>query len=333
MRRRALAAALVGLLLPAALQAQSDWRRSAVPYYTPRDVVDAALRFWYLPRAEAFSRSAAGLADALRTGCGAPAQHAWRAALQTWVALAAVSVGPLIERRSARRIDFQPARRDAIARAVAQAPRGEAALERIGSPAKGFAALETLLWPAGADAVHCAYALELAQDIAREADALQQAFAARLREERDDAQAAAQLAELVNQWIGGLEQLRLQGIERRRHGSGAAREPLTRDLSGSADDERRTRWQALRALALFDGRIAPAPGAALVPLETLLRGKGLNPLADRLHAAAQPIGGALARPGGLPLAAQRLARLDALAADELAPALDVRVGFSDADGD
>lgn len=330
MKRRTALLALGLAALPPALQAQSQWRRVAVPFYAPHEVVEAALRFWFLPRAEDFARRAAALAARLREGCGAPAQQAWRDALLAWVALAAVSIGPLIERRSARRIDFQPARREAIERAVAQAPRGEAALERIGSPAKGFAALERLLWPAAADAAHCAYALELAEDVAREADALQQAFAARLREEPDDERAAAQFAELLNQWIGGLEQLRLQGIERRRH---AAREGLAREVSGTADAERRTRWQALRTLAVFDGRVAPDPGAGLVPIETLLRGRGLNPLADRLHAAAEPVGAALARPGGLPTAAQRLARLHALAEADIAPALDVRLGFSDADGD
>jgi len=332
-RRRRFALALAAAVLPGVACAQSDWRRDAVPFYTPQDVADAALRHWYLPQSAAFVAAVQGLVAALQSGCGAPAQRAWRDALLAWVRLDAVAIGPLLERRSARRLDFQPARREAIERAVAQGAYDEQALERVGSAAKGFAALELLLWPAATDAAHCRYALALAEDIAREAEALQQDFEARTRQEPDDAAAAAALAELLNQWIGGLEQLRLQGIARRLHASSGQRERPAREASGTAQAERLERWQALRSLALFDGRRAPAPGSALLPLETLLRGKGLNPLADRLRQAALPVGGALARPGGLPAAAQRLARLRHLAEAELAPALDVRVGFSDADGD
>jgi len=72
-----------------------------------------------------------------------------------------------------------------------------------------------------------------------------------------------------------------------------------------------------------------------VPLETYLRGKGLNPLADTLRRSALQTGTGLGSdaPATLQAGAKRLAALKHLVESEVAPALDVRVGFSDADGD
>ena len=82
----------------------------------------------------------------------------------------------------------------------------------------------------------------------------------------------------------------------------------------------------------------PTPGQGLVPVETYLRGRGLNPLADRLVAAVQHGGRTHGRPGArqpAPLleAAKALAALKRLVEAEVAPALQVTIGFSDADGD
>lgn len=342
MRRRALlrraTAVLLPLALPAALRAQSNWRDAAVPSYRPPDFVDGALRFWFVPRVDEFAARADALVAALAAGCGPAAQAAWREALLAWVRLSTIAVGPLLERRSARHIDFQPARPDSIEKAIAAQPSGEAAMERIGSAAKGFAALEWLLWPRTPTPEACRYAGELAQDIAREAVALKAAFIALRDRERDDEAVVALMSEMLNQWIGGVEQLRVQGIERPLHEArsrGRGQPPFPRVLSGSSAADRGARAQALRALAVFDAPAAPAPGEGLLPLETYLRGKGLNPLADRLRAAAlqatQGLGGDAAP--SLQAASRRLARLKHLAEAELAPALDVRVGFSDADGD
>jgi hypothetical protein len=317
--------------------AQSDWRRVAVPVYTPAQFAREALEQGHVPRARAFAAAAAALAAALKAGCGAPAREAWRAAMLAWSGLNAVAIGPLLKRRSARRIDFQPARPALLDNAIARAPQGEADMERIGSAAKGFAALEAILWRPRPDPAACAFALQAALDIRREADALAAEFDALLQV--DDEALAVLFGEILNQWIGGLEQLRLQGIRRplleaRQRGRAPA---FPRAASGSAAAERATRWQALRTLAVFDGAAAPPPGEGLVPFETFLRGRGLNPLADRLRQAALRVGAPL-REGGrsnaaLNDAARRLAELKTLAEAELAPALDVRVGFSDADGD
>lgn len=338
MKRRALLRDAMLLATPGLARAQSNWRDAAVPSYLPPDFVDGALKFWFVPRAKDFAARADAMVTALGAGCGPSAQSAWREALLAWVRLSAVAVGPLLERRSARRIDFQPTRPESIERAVAAQPAGEAAMERVGSAAKGFAALEWLLWSPRPSAGQCRYAGELAQDIAREAAALKAAFVAQRDRERDDEAVVAAMGEMVNQWIGGIEQLRLQGIERPLHEArsrGRTKPPFPRALSGSSAAERGARAQALRALAVFDAKAAPAAGAGLVPLETYLRGKGLNPLADRLRTAATQAGNGLSSDAmpALQTAARRLASLKHLAEADVAPALDVRVGFSDADGD
>lgn len=335
-RRQVLAVAALAAGLPRAF-AQSDWRRVAVPVYGPQDLVRGVIVQAHLPRAQAFAAAAAALVGGLRSGCSAPARERWREAMLAWSALNAVAIGPLLQRRSVRRIDFLPARPALIEQAIVRAPQNEADMERIGSAAKGFAALEALLWRPAADAAACAYALQLALDIQREADTLAAGFAA-LRD-ADDEELAALFPEVLNQWIGGLEQLRLQGIERplieARHRGRAVAFP--RGLSGSDAAERAARWSTLRALALFDGTAAPAPGAGLVPWETFLRGRGLNPLADTLRRSALQADAALRSAGEAPArlleASRRLAGLKSLAEAELAPAVDVRVGFSDADGD
>lgn len=337
MRRRDLVAFAVAFAASPLLCAQTNWRRVAVPAYTPPVFVDGVLKFWYVPNAEAFAGAAERLAETLRSGCGPAAQAAWREALLSWVRLSAVAIGPLVERRSARRIDFQPTRPAAIAAAITARPDGEAAFERVGSAAKGFAALEWLLWdraaPTSAEA--CGYAHQLALDIAREASALNAAFAALRDRALDDAAVVALMSEAVNQWIGGIEQLRLQGITRPLHDARNRGPAFPRSASGASGAERTTRWQALRALALFDASAAPAAGEGMVPLETYLRGKGLNPLADRLRGSALQAGAGLASnaPASLQAGARRLAGLKTLVEGEVAPALDVRVGFSDADGD
>jgi predicted lipoprotein len=340
-RRRRLLGGVAWFAAAPLARAQTNWRDVAVPAYAPQAFVDGALEFWYVPHAQAFAAAAARLAESLQAGCGPVAQAAWRDALLAWVRLSAVAIGPLIERRSARRIDFQPTRPATVQRTIALRPAGEAAFEHIGSAAKGFAALEWLLWDRAAPrtAEACAYARELALDIGREADALQAAFVALRDRERDDAAVVAQMSEAVNQWIGGIELLRMQGIERPLHEAqnrGRDAPPaFPRAASGASGAEREARWKTLRALAVFDAPAVPAAGEGLVPLETYLRGKGLNPLADKLRSSASTAGNGLASaaPATLQASARRLAGLKTLVERDVAPALDVRVGFSDADGD
>ena len=337
-------------LLAGPAPAQTDWRKEAVPYYSAEAYTQGAGQF-HAQRAQAFAGAARTLTSALQDQCGAaaaarpvggPVQAAWRAAASAWDRLAALSVGPLVERRSARAIDFMPARAEMLARAVRSAPADDAAMDSIGAPAKGFAALESLLWPQvpQAASAECGYALRVAAGIAREAEALDQAFANAARNPPDAEAATASLAEAFNQWVGGVEQLRWgfmrKPLEAAAQRKAAAEYPRVR--SGQTRATWAARWQSLQTFAVLGARPVPEPGAALVPLETLLRGKGLNPLADRLVRAGRKAAQGVQRarpdqPATVRAAAAALGELGTLAQNELALALTVSLGFSDADGD
>jgi uncharacterized protein len=160
--------------------------------------------------------------------------------------------------------------------------------------------------------------------------------------EMDDEAVVAAFAEILNQWIGGLEQLRMQRLVRpveEARTRGARAPLLLRPWAGIDADERAVRWRAMRAAAVFAGGAAPARGQGqLVPIETYLRGRGLNPLADRLRAVTTSVDRALRaaadnRPAAMLGAGRQLGLTKHLAEADVAPALEVRVGFSDADGD
>ena len=326
--------------------AQADWRRVAVPMYGLQDFVKGFALGHALPRARSWQAACVALVHSLDGGVRSTheARQAWTATALAWAALSALATGPLVTRRSARRVDFMPVRTALVLRAIEAAPVGEEAMDRVGSAAKGLGALEWLLWAPAAPGHEAAraYATEVARDIQREADAVAQAFVAMAEREMGDEAVVAAFAEILNQWIGGLEQLRLQRLvrpveEARTRG---ARAPLPlRPWAGIDVQERTARWQALQAAAIFAGGTAPPRGQGLpVPIETYLRSRGLNPLADRLRGLTTSAERALVaaadnKPASMLRAAQRLGQAKHLAEADVAPALEVRVGFSDADGD
>lgn len=348
---------------------------AAVPAYTPAAFVQGQWSWFYVPQSAAFVQASGALQQALQQHCGgapkAAAQQRWRDALLAWDKLSAVAVGPLVLRRSARRIDFAPTRPELIQKAVAafnaaEAKDNEAAMERVGSAARGFAALEWLLWTrpgAKLDPPSCRFAVALAADLASEAAALagdfqagakgfQQAVATGAVAAASSAASGADapetdkvaeaMSEALNQWTGGLEQMRIQGMERPLHDADnreLAKPQFGRVASGTTQAERQARWSALRGLAVVTGGpAAPPAGKALVSYETYLRGKGEAALADKLAATVKAADTALndARdnaPAKLRLAARRLVEVTALMQGDVATALDIRIGFSDSDGD
>lgn len=354
--RQLLCAAALALLAAAPLQAQEVQAHMAIPFYNTAHAVQGLYGQWYAPQARAAAQSAQALRQALQAHCAADAAGAGAAlesarqayvhAAGRWSALSAVALGPLIERRSARLVDFRPMRPALLGKALQSAPASLAAMERIGAPAKGFPALEHLLWtqPAAPQTPACAYAVLAAEEIAAELGILEQGFARLAGQdwsEEGDAATAA-MAEFINQWVGGLERLRWADMEKplRSAGSTGGRPPAwEHQASGSAVQVWRAHWQDLRSLAVSVDRSVPRPGADIVPIESYLRGRGLNPLADRwLQAVNDADAGmrAMAQQPTAPAveaAARPLSRLKRLMESEVAPALEVNIGFSDADGD
>lgn len=344
--------------------AQANWRELAVPYFGPDDFARGAASAM-ADRNARFVDASQHLRATLARHCAGPdasaeeVRAAWRAAAVAWDGLAALSTGALVERRSARSIDFMPARPELLARAIASAPRTLADMERIGAPARGFPALELMLWPSvpTPSSPACGYAVLVATDIEREALALRHAAQQRAQSPAEGEAAVADLVEAINQWVGGVEQLRWPFMRKplevaatraapssdQTPGQSAAQSPAAvqadfpRHHSGQTAATWAARWATLRDTAVLGRRALPSGGAPL-PFETLLRGRGLNPLADRLVSAIsnadlalQGLGSEAAAP--VRAAAAALGELTRLVQDELAPAVGVRLGFSDADGD
>ena len=150
-RRLAAAAVLaIGAMAPAMAQV-------AVPYYGPEAFAAALQARVEAPRALEFASAAVALEDATAALCSAPdapgrkpakaaeataagqaedpeeqpgsprqrAREAWLDAANAWERLQALSLGATLERRSARAIDFRPARPALIKRAVGTHGRGK----------------------------------------------------------------------------------------------------------------------------------------------------------------------------------------------------------------
>jgi predicted lipoprotein len=296
------------------------------------DFASVLQRDWLAPRAAEFARSAAALVPAVQAACSTPAglepaRAAWKESLTAWETLAGVAIGPVLERRSQRAIDFTPTRPRMIEKAIQAAPRTAADMELIGTPAKGLPALEWLLWtrPIAPGTPACAYAVRVAEDIRREADALAAAQPA-------TGDAHVLLTELVNQWVGGIERLRWPGMEmpvRVASTSATLVEPdFPRRASGAVALAWSGQWRALRELALTGE--ASLAGA--------LRARGQGAQADALAAAVLAADDAMrsletSDRERIFTAAKLLAALRQRVENEVAPALGVSIGFSDADGD
>lgn len=350
--RQILCAAALALLAAAPVHAQEVDANMAIPFYNTAHAVQGLYGQWFSPQAKAAQASAQALSQALRAHCAAPAGSA-AATLQTarqayvqssrqWSSLSAVALGPLVERRSARLVDFRPMRPALLKKAIQSAPADLAAMERIGAPAKGYPALENLLWtqPVEPQTPACAYATLVAEEIGAEMGILGNGFAKLAAQDwSEDGDATTEaMAEFINQWVGGLERLRWADMEKPLRSAGSKPPAWEHLASGSTVEIWRAHWQGLRTLAVSVDRKVPQPGVDIVPIESYLRGRGLNPLADRwLKAVNEADAGmrALTEPSAkaVDAATKPLSRLKRLMEGEVAPALEVNIGFSDADGD
>lgn len=332
----------------------------AVPYYTPDHFVQGLYREVLSPKAKDFNRQTQKLQTSAHQFCAASngetverlaaLRAAWSSTARAWDSLSAVSVGPVLKRRSQRQIDFSPTRPALIERAIQASPANSKDMERVGTPAKGFPALEWLLWtqPVQPHTPACSFAVQVAAELAREAVALDKAFADDTNRDWGDGESAAAMAEVVNQWLGGLERLRWAHIEKplreaqSKSGTTTAGKGTVPDFPRLAGNGTAAswaaQWEAISAVAIARSAQIPEAGTALVPLETYLRGRGLNPLASQLRqivlqADQRMMGLAPGSPERLLTATRELAALKRFTEAKLAPALQVNIGFSDADGD
>lgn len=344
---------LVAMALTLPAQAQDVASNVAMPFYTSAHAARGVYRQWYVPQSEKLKTAAAALPPSIERYCSAPqpdktsqlaaATEQLRATILAWETVSAVALGPLIERRSARSIDFQPLRPASLQKAIQSEPADTRSLERIGGPAKGFGALEHLLAQQAnkPDAASCRYAVLAAQGIAQEAGAIAADFQRQGQTHwSDEAEATTEtMAEFINQWVGGLERLRWQRLEKPLKSAGKKPVAWHRADAARTLSALQAQWQALRQLAVaLDRQQIPRPGADLVPIEAYLRGRGLNALADEW---TQNVGQANQTmmelrdlsPASVNLASASLKKLKKLMETQVAPALEINIGFSDADGD
>lgn len=324
----------------------------AFPVYRAEHALRGIYTHHYPVRWQAFEHEAAALTQAARQHCAGREQaadlmHAWERARLVWVAASNPAVGPVIQRRSQREIDFWPARPALLQRALANRPQSLAQMERVGGPAKGFPTMETLLFRVS-PAAHCPYLVLIAEGIEAEAQALSKAFAELAVKDwtTDEEAARSGFAEWVNQWLGGLESLRWQQMElpiQKARTTKAGQPPsfARRRMEDNVADWR-AQWQSLRAQARLAAGVPnnpPEPGKALAPIEALLLGKGHIALAERwgkaIDAATSAMESLSARPSERELLAlsSSLKAVGSLYQGEVAAALDVPLGFSSADGD
>ena len=358
------AAALVLAVCTTPAQSQQSVSETPAVFYKPVDLVRSLHRNWFAPQAVNFEKRAAELTTSITGFCSATANAAgiekvrssWAASASAWDALAGVQIGPLVQRRSGRQIDFMPTRPALIKRAIEAAPADARAMESIGTPAKGLPALEWLLWshPLSSATPACDYGVQLAADIEREAAALSTAFAelaARPSEASDGD--APELTEFFNQWTGAIERLRWAEIEKPRLAEATVRlgvrsnaaktaAVFARSASGQTAERWAASWKAVRMLAVGSSSAgAAAPGQSSsqqVSLEDYVRGLGHAVPANKLVRGVADADKALKNlaaddSAGMTAAAQSLAELKKVVEADIAPAVAVTIGFSDADGD
>lgn len=342
----------------------------AMPFYSAEQALTGLYAHHLPPLSQTFQAEANGLVQTTEQHCTALAtgqadakglHTQWLRTLAAWEALSIPAVGPVLTRRSQRQIDFWPTRPELIDKALAKAPQTLADMERVGTLAKGLPAFEALLArPQPMPAATCHYLRLVAQGVqaeGRELGAELSTWASKNWAEQSEADAEvtrAALVEWLNQWLGGVERLRWMHIEKPVKAVQTVGNALKGNLPHFARMGReanlagwRAQWASLRAqgqLTAAQRQQPPVPGQALVPIEALLLGKGHIALAQRWAQALDAVSAKLnALPAKAPPALADQRQLLAVAAalkavtvlyqNEVATALDIPLGFSDADGD
>lgn len=350
-RRQALKVSLLGLGLPWGAVFAQPTAPIVFPYYSAAQALQGLYRIHLPSLAQAFTEQAHILVEVASGYCANPKtlellRSQWAKTLMSWQALATPALGPILKRRSQRQIDFWPTRPALLHKALARQPQTLAELASIGSPAKGLPALEALLRYQNLTPDLCSYIVLLAQDIEAEAVILREEFARWASFDWTSSEDTTQtsMAEWINQWLGGWERLRWLHIEQplqKARTRAAATASFARHEMATNVLEWQVQWHALRAQALLKPeQIAPPRhDNQLIPIEALLRGKGHLAIANRWSALLGEVGKAVEHLTAQPSPTECLAITKKMKVvtlwyqNEVAQALDIPLGFSDADGD
>jgi predicted lipoprotein len=351
--RGAAACALAMLGQGAFAQAASAPAAAGLPLAHPQTnaFVDGLLKTWYAPAARRFAADGDALADRTQAWCASnvrnvtpatkdaaldAARQAWVQAMASWTRLSAVQVGPLLDRHSDTRLDFQPMRPQALDKVIANPTSpGEWQMDRVGAQARGLPAMEYMLWkkPATPHTPACSYLVVLARDARDEARELALAYASEAASTRSAEQAAAWFNSYINQWLAGMARMRWRDIEMPVRSWGMDQAP--RAASGQTALAWKERWQTLRIVSL-GGEGRPE---GLLPLADYLKARGL---ANEAATMARDVGAVdTAMQGATPAtpSAQLLdtaKRVDVIThtiSRDVPAALQIQLEFSADDGD
>ena len=290
----------------------------------------------YGPKADQVLKASKALHTDISAYCRKPqsrtaAQQAWREVMKHWTLLMAVDGGPMRERYALRLLDSRFPVPELIRKAMQQERDGAKVVDRVGPASKGLGALEWMLFApeAGSEGPPlCPYLQSASSEWLREVTELLPLIKAQARKARPADAVAQEYEEFVNQWHSGLSKLWVGGIERplKVMESKPPFSPWPRPYSDSSATERSLRWQTLRDLALL-----PKP----LSIEQQLRHTGASALATTWRNKVLACDQALARgaaPTALTAAASCLSQLGQLLSSQVAPALNVTMGFADGDG-
>jgi predicted lipoprotein len=256
-----------------------------------------------------------------------------------------VAVGPLLERRSARAIDFWPTRPAQIQRLLDTGLAGLSdvrSLETVGASARGLPALEWLLFKTPCTGHAHTLALLLARQVQQEADTLLAGYQQLADTERDETEAWALYGEWFGQAVGGLEQLRIKKMVLDTRGKDSS--PWVRGLSGQTAASWLAQAQGLQAFLVGTpaAQAAAQQQAALWPVRgsvnSLLLGRGhlqhSQTLLLHTEALMQAVAHAkVSKPASLRTAQAALSKTSALMDTLAGQVLNITLGFTDADGD
>lgn len=317
----------------------------AAPYISSIQMVQGLLTQHLQPSATALQLAAQALVQSLAQAKSPWAQHRplWVSTMLAWERLAAVAVGPLLERRSARAIDFWPTRPAQIQRLLESGSiTAVAQLDTVGATARGLPALEWLLWKTDGSGHAQAYASVLAQQVLAESRALQTGYQTLASTEREEEDAWALYGEWFGQAVGALDQLRIKKMVADTRGKDSA--PWVRGLSGQTAACWQAQAQGLQAF-LIGSPAAQAAAQAATPgwpvagsLNSLLLGRGhlrdSLTLQERTATMLRTVQAARTGNAASVRAAQAaLAQVSALANGLASDVLTITMGFTDADGD
>lgn len=319
----------------------------AAPYVSAQTLLTTLLRTHYLPAAEAFTDQADKLHRALASSQTpwSSLRPAWISTMLAWEHLSAVAVGPVLERRALRAIDFWPTRPAQIARALGQVDLAGGRvidMETTGASARGLPALEWLLFRHTGQSAERAFASACAAHVLQEAHALAQGYAALAQAEREESDAWALYGEWYGQAVGALDQLRIKRLVADTRGKDSS--PWARGVSGQTRASWSTQVRAIerflvgspeeRTLAAQRGQLWPVPGS----LDSLLLGRGHIRQSQMLRTAcAQAVRAVEAadptKARSCQTAQRALANASALLDHMAGAVLQITLGFTDADGD